>query len=69
MAGKPAKVRHASGQGGYDAAVHEALVVIWEVSDRLCGGRLRPLIPVLVEASTGMGASIPRRRSARAGWR
>lgn len=34
----------------YDDAVREALVVIWEASDRVCGKRLRPLVPVLVEA-------------------
>jgi len=34
----------------YDDAVREALIVVWETSDRICGKRLRPLIPVLVEA-------------------
>src|SRR5215213_4961908 len=34
----------------YDAAMREALVVPWEASDRVCGKRLRPLLPVLVEA-------------------
>ena len=34
----------------YDAAVHEALIVIWEASDRICGKRLRPLVPILIEA-------------------
>ena len=34
----------------YDDAVHEALVVIWEASDRICGKRLKGLVPVLVEA-------------------
>jgi len=34
----------------YDAAVREALVVLWEASDRVCGKRLKPLIPVLVDA-------------------
>ncbi|MDO9714654.1 ISNCY family transposase, partial [Paracraurococcus sp. LOR1-02] len=34
----------------YDAAVREALIVLWEASDRVCGKRLRPLLPVLVEA-------------------
>ena len=34
----------------YDDATREALIVIWEVSDRICGKRLRPLVPVLVEA-------------------
>jgi len=26
------------------------LVVIWEASDRVCGKRLRPFVPILVEA-------------------
>ena len=34
----------------YGEAVRTALVVLWEASDRLCGKRLRPLIPVLIEA-------------------
>jgi hypothetical protein len=34
----------------YDEAVREALIVVWEASDRICSKRLRPLLPVLVEA-------------------
>ena len=34
----------------YGDAVRIALVVIWEASDRICGKRLRPLIPVLIES-------------------
>src|SRR3954470_23244704 len=34
----------------YDEAVREALTVAWEASDRICGKRLRPLLPTLVEA-------------------
>ena len=34
----------------YDEAVREALIVVWEASDRICGKRLRPLVPILVEA-------------------
>ncbi len=34
----------------YDQAVREALVVLWEASDRICGKRLKPLIPLLVPA-------------------
>jgi hypothetical protein len=34
----------------YDAAMREALIVLWEASDRVCGKRLRPLVPVLIEA-------------------
>jgi hypothetical protein len=34
----------------YKDAAREALIVIWEASDRICGKRLRPLVPTLVEA-------------------
>ena len=34
----------------YNDAVREALIVLWEASDRICGKRLRPLVPILVEA-------------------
>jgi hypothetical protein len=34
----------------YDEAVREALIVVWEASDRICGKRLRPLLSILVEA-------------------
>jgi hypothetical protein len=34
----------------YDDAVREALVLLWEASDRICGKRLKPLIPVLMTA-------------------
>ena len=34
----------------YDAAIREALVVLWEASDRVCGKRLKVVIPVLVDA-------------------
>ena len=34
----------------YDEAVHEALIVLWEASDRICGKRLKALIPTLVPA-------------------
>jgi hypothetical protein len=33
----------------YDEAVREALVLLWEASDRLCGKRLKPLLPILIE--------------------
>jgi hypothetical protein len=38
------------GRRVYNDATREALIVIWEASDRICGKRLRPLVPVLVEA-------------------
>ena len=34
----------------YDEAVRQALVILWEASDRVCGKRLKALLPVLVEA-------------------
>ena len=34
----------------YDEAVKEALVVLWEASDRICGKRLKALLPTLVPA-------------------
>jgi hypothetical protein len=34
----------------YDDAVREALVVVWEASERICGKRLRPLLPILLDA-------------------
>jgi hypothetical protein len=34
----------------YDEAVREALTVLWEAADRVCGKRLKALIPVLVDA-------------------
>ncbi len=34
----------------YDEAARTALVVLWEAADRLCGKRLQPLIPILLEA-------------------
>ncbi len=34
----------------YDEAVKEALIVLWEASDRICGKRLKALLPLLVPA-------------------
>jgi Integrase core domain len=34
----------------YDEAVKQALIVLWEASDRLCGKRLKAAIPILVTA-------------------
>jgi hypothetical protein len=38
------------GRGIYNEAVRQALVILWEASDRVCGKRLKSLVPVLVEA-------------------
>ena len=34
----------------YDEAVRQALIVLWEASDRLCGKRLKALVPLLMDA-------------------
>ena len=34
----------------YDVSVRAALIVLWEASDRVCGKRLKPLIPILLES-------------------
>ena len=34
----------------YDEAAHAAVIVLWEASDRVCGKRLRSLIPILMSA-------------------
>jgi hypothetical protein len=34
----------------YDEAVKEALTVLWEASDRICGKRLKAILPELLEA-------------------
>jgi hypothetical protein len=39
----------------YDDAVREAVVVLWEASDRVCGKRLKPLLPILLGALEGHG--------------
>jgi hypothetical protein len=49
--GRPTGARHHGRERRlYDEAVSEALIVIWEASDRVCGKRLKPLAPILVEA-------------------
>ncbi|MFH0985651.1 MAG: transposase, partial [Candidatus Omnitrophota bacterium] len=34
----------------YDEAVKEALIVMWEAADRICGKRLKAVLPDLVDA-------------------
>ena len=34
----------------YNEAVREALTVLWEAADRICGKRLKQITPVLLEA-------------------
>ncbi len=46
----PAKLRHRNRPRLYDEAAREALIVLWEASDRVCGKRLRSLLPILLPA-------------------
>jgi hypothetical protein len=39
----------------YTEAVQTALIMLWEASDRLCGKRLRPLIPILIGSMENHG--------------
>jgi hypothetical protein len=43
---KESRARHCL----YDEAVRQALAVLWEAADRVCGKRLKALIPMLVDA-------------------
>lgn len=43
----------------YDEAVREALGLLWEASDRICGKRLKPLLPVLLPALEKHGHLCP----------
>ena len=39
----------------YDEAVREAVIVIWEAADRICGKRLKAALPYLVESTERHG--------------
>jgi hypothetical protein len=39
----------------YDEAVRQALIVLWEASDRVCGKRLKAVFPVLIPALEAHG--------------
>jgi hypothetical protein len=43
--------REATGEHNrlYDQALRQALIVLWEAADRICGKRLKALIPMLVD--------------------
>jgi hypothetical protein len=47
----------------YDQTVREALIVFWEASDRICSKRLRPLLPILVEAGIELTRCRPYRKN------
>ncbi|MEE4380585.1 MAG: transposase family protein [Pseudomonadales bacterium] len=48
-------VRRSGRRTLYDEAVRQALVVLWEASDRICGKRLKPLLPLLIRSLTDHG--------------
>ncbi len=39
----------------YDEAVRQALTMLWEAADRICGKRLKALLPLLSRAWNGTG--------------
>jgi hypothetical protein len=39
----------------YGPAMSEALIVLWEASDRICGKRLKPLLPILLPSMESHG--------------
>ena len=43
----------------YGAAIKDGLVALWEASDRVCGKRLKPMIPVLLSALVKHGRLAP----------
>ena len=47
---KAEKQARRTGKRIYDEAMQQALIVLWEAADRICGKRLKPLIPILVQA-------------------
>ncbi len=42
----------------YDEAVREAVIVIWEAADRICGKRLKAALPHLVDSWNAMAISL-----------
>ena len=54
------------GRRTYDVAVRQALVLAWEGADRICGKRLKALLPVLLDAMDRHGhlaIDVPIRQS------
>lgn len=48
--GEPKRRRIGKRPSLYDEAARGALIVLWEASDRICGKRLKALLPVLLPA-------------------
>ena len=43
------------GKRVYDEAVKDVLIILWEAADRICGKRLKAILPVLVESMERKG--------------
>jgi hypothetical protein len=50
QAGRSVRERPVTARRIYDDAVREALIVLWEAADRICGKRLKAILPGLVGA-------------------
>lgn len=50
--------RSAPARSVYGAAVQQALIALWEASDRLCDKRLKALLPQLSPAMENTGISV-----------
>jgi len=44
------QIKHRYSRRIYNEAVREALIVIWEAGDRICGKRLKAILPTLVDS-------------------
>jgi len=52
---QPSAMQNSPSRRVYDEAVKSALIVVWEASDRICGKRLKAVLPELVAALTRHG--------------
>ncbi len=52
LGGNPAdqKIKQSFDRRIYNEAVGEALVIVWEAGDRICGKRLKAILPTLVDS-------------------
>jgi len=50
------------GRRVYNEALREALVVLWEAADRICGKHLKSLIPLLIPAMERQFRAVNRRK-------
>ena len=46
---------HRLGARVYDAAVRDALVILWEAADRICGKRLKAALPLFIKSMEAHG--------------